>query len=98
MTATLIANPGTRLAARIGPDEMEGTDPYGLGFCVSRYSNTGEREIAVYDIGGGMKAFIGYSDRYAYSLVVQDAIGTELAAGKFDHQEAVLEAIAPYLS
>ncbi|SDP48947.1 hypothetical protein SAMN04487914_11338 [Arthrobacter sp. ok909] len=49
---TLPASPAQRIAVQVGPDEMAGTDPYAMGFCVAAYATSDTREVATPSVRG----------------------------------------------
>lgn len=76
----LITDPQVRIAEQPGRDEMLGTDPYALGFCVMDYSNNGRHEVAVYDLGEGVLAYFSFNTAFGHALVIQRN-GIEVFAG-----------------
>jgi hypothetical protein len=95
---TLIASPAQRIAAQVGPDLMVGTDPYALGFCVASYDASDSREVAMYGLGDGLNAYISYSLKSGFAVVIRDADGAELIACRVADEEEIRMVVARYIN
>jgi hypothetical protein len=95
---TLLASPAQRIAAQVGPDAMLGTDPYALGFCVVSYNTSDSREVASYGLGDGLMAYISYSTRFGFAVVIKDAAGAELVAARVADEDEIRMVVARYIN
>lgn len=96
--STLIADPRHRVAERVDPALMAGTDPYEVGFCVSEYCNNGRSEVASYELGNGLTAFISYSLARGFAVVVRDLNDRELFASRVADETEIRSVLSNYLS
>lgn len=96
--STLIASPQQRISISVDPTVMAGTDPYGLGFPVFDYVVGGDREVAVYELGGAVTAYLSYNLRFGHAVVIQNGFGQELYAGRSASEEESRSIVTRYLS
>jgi hypothetical protein len=96
--STLIADPRHRVAEQVDPSLMTGTDPYEVGFCVSDYCNNGRSEVASYELGGGLTAFISYSLQRGFAVVIRDLNDRELYASRVADEVEIRGVLSNYLS
>jgi tetrahydromethanopterin S-methyltransferase subunit C len=92
-----LLSPAQRIAGHVDPATMAGTDPYALGFCVMSYDASESREVASYGLGDGYVAFISYSIRFGFAVVVRDAGGQEILAARVADEEEIRTVLAPYI-
>ena len=95
--STLLSTPEQRIAARVDPGTMAGTDPYALGFCVMTYDASDSREVASYGLGDGFVAFISYSITFGFAVVVRDADGSEVLAARVADEDEIRMVVARYI-
>ncbi|KRE52933.1 hypothetical protein ASG92_25010 [Arthrobacter sp. Soil736] len=95
---TLIADPRHHVADRVDPALMAGTDPYSMWFCVCDYYNNGVSEVASYALGDGMTAYVSFSLRQGFALVVRDLYERELFASRMASEAEIRTALIDYVS
>lgn len=95
--STLLSTPAQRIAAQVDPGTMTGTDPYALGFCVISYDASDSREVASYGLGDGYVAYISYSIKFGFAVVIRDADGQEVLAARVADEDEIRMVVARYI-